>query len=414
MTAVQRIKFTRQSLLALKQPADGKRLTIYDTLLPKLALRMTSAGVRTYYVVKRVGTTMVWVKLGRFQDMSVDQARSEAQKILGDIAGGQNPAEARRIVRGEPTLSDFFSKIYGERHGIHKRTWKDDQQRYQGYLEKPLGGKKLSTITRQMISTVLGDVQKSGRAVATVRLIRALISHMFNKAVEWGYLESSPAQGLRVEGTTVKRDRFLMGDELPRFFKSLAEEPNPMMRDFVMLALLTGARRANLCAMRWDEVYLDEAVWRIPMTKNGEPQNATLSPWALEVLRARREVATGEFVFPGTGATGHIVEPKYAVSRVMERAQIPYGRKIQNGVTLHDLRRTNGSWQAIIGSSLPIIGKSLNHKSQQATAIYARLDIDPVRRSVNAATEAMFEAAGLTGKDMALLTRQYQPGSAGK
>jgi hypothetical protein len=44
---------------------------------------------------------------------------------------------------------------------------------------------------------------------------------------------------------------------------------------------------------------------------------------------------------------------------------------------------------------MAIIGKSLNHKSQQATAIYARLDLDPVRQSVNTATAAMMEAAGL-------------------
>ncbi|WP_341325690.1 hypothetical protein [Methylotuvimicrobium sp. KM2] len=39
------------------------------------------------------------------------------------------------------------------------------------------------------------------------------------------------------------------------------------------------------------------------------------------------------------------------------------------------------------------IGKSLNHKSTQSTAIYARLDLDPVRESVNRATAAMLNAA---------------------
>ena len=86
---------------------------------------------------------------------------------------------------------------------------------------------------------------------------------------------------------------------------------------------------------------------------------------------------------------------RQAVIRVMERAGIPYGRKTENGVTLHDLRRTLGSWQAKTGASLAIIGKSLNHQSQQTTAIYARLDLDPVRQSVNTANSAMLEAAGL-------------------
>lgn len=68
--------------------------------------------------------------------------------------------------------------------------------------------------------------------------------------------------------------------------------------------------------------------------------------------------------------------------------------RIQN-LCIHDLRRTLGSWQAKTGASMAIIGKSLNHKSQQTTAIYARLDLDPVRQSVNTATTAMLDAAGV-------------------
>ncbi len=183
----------------------------------------------------------------------------------------------------------------------------------------------------------------------------------------------------------------------PRFFQSLAEEQNETLRDYILLALLTGARRANLLAMRWTEVNLKESVWRIPNTKNGTPQNVTLSPEAVTILQARQDAAENGavFVFPGTGESGHIEEPKKAVIRVMERAGIPYGRNTPDGVTLHDLRRTLGSWQAKTGASLAIIGKSLNHKSQQATAIYARLDLDPVRASVNTATAAMMEAGGM-------------------
>jgi integrase len=75
-----------------------------------------------------------------------------------------------------------------------------------------------------------------------------------------------------VAGRVVTRDRFLQADELPRFFQSLAEEPSIAMRDFILLALLTGARRANVCAMHWREIDLAAGVWRLPDTKNGTPQ----------------------------------------------------------------------------------------------------------------------------------------------
>ena len=68
------------------------------------------------------------------------------------------------------------------------------------------------------------------------------------------------------------------------------------------------------------------------------------------------------------------------------------GARIKD-IRMHDLRRTMGSWQARTGASLLIIGKSLGHKSQQATAVYARLDMDPVREAMETATAAMLQAA---------------------
>lgn len=72
--------------------------------------------------------------------------------------------------------------------------------------------------------------------------------------------------------------------------------------------------------------------------------------------------------------------------RILEKAEI-------KNLRLHDLRRTLGSWQAIMGSSTLVIGKSLGHKLQKATEVYTRLNIDPVRKSIEAATQAMLKAS---------------------
>ena len=150
--------------------------------------------------------------------------------------------------------------------------------------------------------------------------------------------------------------------------------------------------------MHWNEINLDTATWRIPRTKNDLSQNVVLSLTAVEILKLRYDDTRGGYVFPSDSTSGHVADPKKAVMRVMKRAGIPYGRKIENGVTLHVMRRTLGSWQANTGASMVIIGKSLNHTSLQATQVYARLSDDPVRQSVNKATDAMLEAAGLKEK----------------
>ncbi|MGH8596264.1 MAG: tyrosine-type recombinase/integrase, partial [Gammaproteobacteria bacterium] len=75
-----------------------------------------------------------------------------------------------------------------------------------------------------------------------------------------------------------------------------------------------------------------------------------------------------------------------AWSTLLERAGI-------TDLRMHDLRRTFGSWQAALGSSSLIIGKSLGHRDPTSTAIYARLNVDPVRASVERATDAMLATA---------------------
>lgn len=389
------LNFTKEALLSLPTPEAGKRAVYLDAKTTGLQIRVTDTGAKTFSVYRRIkGGQPERVTLGRFPAMTIEQARKHASRINAEIEEGANPAEVKRAHRGELTFAEMFNE-YGERHGDKKKSWATDQSIYANHLQQ-FASKKLTAITKAEISRFLSDLDKAGKAGATVNNVRALISSIYGRAIEWGYATTNPVTGIKTRAK-VKRDRFLQADELPRFFKALAEESNATLRDYILLALLTGARRANLLAMRWKEINLKESVWRIPETKNGTPQNVTLSPEAVTILEARKDSAENDaiFVFPGIGSSGHIEEPKKAVIRVMERAGIPYGRNEPDGVTLHDLRRTLGSWQAKTGASMAIIGKSLNHKSQQATAIYARLDLDPVRASVNTATAAMLEAGGL-------------------
>lgn len=403
------LNFTKEALLSLPKSESGKRVVYLDAKTTGLQIRVTDTGTKTFSVYRRTkGGQPERVTLGRFPSMTIEQARKLTARINAEIEEGANPAQAKRAHREELTFSELFQE-YGERHGLRKRSWATDQSLYSNHL-LGLASLKITAITREAISRILSKMEKAGLAGSTINGVRALVSSIYSKAIEWGYTTTNPVLGIKTR-KTVERDRFLQADELPRFFQSLAAESNEILRDFILLALLTGARRSNVLAMRWSDISLDESIWRIPKTKNDKPQNVTLSPEAVTLLRARSDAVEkgATFVFPGSGASGHIEEPKKAVIRVMERAGIPYGRKAENGVTLHDLRRTLGSWQAKTGASLAIIGKSLNHLSQRTTLIYARLDLDPVRASVNTATNAMLEAARVKPlAEIALISRAKQ------
>ena len=391
MATLNHQKLTKTLLLGLAAPETGKRLTIYDTHTPKLAMRMTHTGIRAFYVVKRLGGAMVWLKLGTFPDMTVEQARNEAGKVLGEFAKGENPAAVKRAVRAELTFSQAFDAfLTGKRKRDGSPISDKTKRDYSDLLRLYLGGikdKKLSEIERGEIKAV--HVKTTKKSAAQADRVVAVVSAVFTYMLaQERFNGQNPATRIQ-KNPAPSRDRFLQADELTPFFKALSESSNETMRDFFLLALLTGARRANVSAMRWADVDLVAGVWRIAKTKNGTPQTVTLSPEAVVVLDARKD--GGVFVFPGDGKTGHIVEPKKAWATLLKTAGI-------ENLRIHDLRRTLGSWQARTGASLPIIGKSLNHKTHQATAIYARLDLDPVRQSVNTATAAMMEAGGMKEK----------------
>ncbi|CAE6506967.1 Recombinase XerD [Nitrosomonas nitrosa] len=383
----KKFNFTKAEIDSLTLPASGKRDTYQDTKVSGLHLRISSTGIKTFSVFKRIrGGNPERITLGRFPDMTIDQARRKTMEINLAIADGRSPAEAKRKLKSELLFSELFEE-YLERHSKpKKKTWTEDLEKYKNHIEKPLGKRKLSEIDRAAISLIHSNITKAGHPIAANRIL-ALISSVFGWAISAGLWENNPAIGIR-RNKEKSRDRFIQSDELPRFFQALAEEPNETIRDYVLISLLTGARRSNVCSMKWQDINFERAEWRIEATKNDTPQTVTLSPEAVEVLQNRKS-DDSEFVFPGNGKSGHLQEPRKGWERILKSARI-------NDLRLHDLRRTLGSWQAKTGASLAIIGKSLNHKNQNTTAIYARLDLDPVRDSVNTATSAMLAAGGLT------------------
>lgn len=379
-----KINFTKANIIALPNAAPGKRVYYYDIKNRGLGISVTSKGVKTFIVYRKVNRRPERIMLGRFPDLTMEQARRKAAAVNGMIAMGQNPNDKRREERKEITFGEVF-KEYLERHAkVYKKTWAEDIKQYNLYL-KHWTKRKLSTIYKSDIEKLFHKIGRENGTYAANRLL-ALIGIIFTKAIAFSLWEKAkPTEGIK-KFREHSRDRFLQPDEMPRFFKAVLEEPNQKLRDFILIALLTGARRSNIQTMEWKQINFTLKQWRIPETKNGLPQTVALTDEALEILKIRKEHSTSNYVFPGSKNSGHLVEPRKAWERILKRAEITDFR-------IHDLRRTLGSWQARTGASLSIIGKSLNHKSPQTTAIYARLDLDPVRVSVAKATTAMLAAA---------------------
>jgi integrase len=449
-----RINFTKKDLEALGPAPVGQITYVFDTnrASPRgFGLWITPGSAKTFMLYRKINGRPERMKIGPLADWSIDRARDEAQKLITRINEGKNPQSEKRKLRGQPTLGQLFAKYLEDHAKLHARSWKELEADFERYLAT-IENRRLVEIEKSDVARLHAALgREKGRYTANraIELLRAIVNWgLKNHVIDPQMLarEENPAAGIRAFDE-VKRDRFVQAHELPRFFRALADESSPYMHDFVLLSLLTGARRSNVLSMRWADLSLDQATWRIPDTKNKEPLNLPLMPDAVAVLRRRLEGqkdkdgnATSEYVFPGPGAKGHMVSPKKGWRRVLDRARLydlvelvgkrkgwspdrmeearKEARKTERkalgeyrataekldidgkavglpDLRLHDLRRTIGSWQAATGASLHIIGKSLGHKDAKSTQIYARLDLDPVRQAMQAATEAIMIAGGL-------------------
>jgi integrase len=372
-----RMEFSKEKLERLTVPADGRDY-YYDTKIPSLMVCVTSTGQRTFYRGGRVRGRPVRIRLGRFGELTVKDARELAANVALQVASGKNPAAERRVRKmtlGELWLwyRDFHAKP-------HKRTWQRDEKRWDTQMAY-LATKPIADVRRaDAIELQTTIAAKYGKHAGNHCLEQ--LRHMLTLAVENGWLDANPAMGIK-RFPRKPRERFLTADELPRFFDAVGQLRSKVARDFILMLLFTGARRGNVASMEWRELDLDARTWTIPASKYKGKVDTTivLPPAAVAIIESRKGL-NEKWVFGGFGPSGHYSWPKDAWMRVLKLANL-------TGVCLHDLRRTNASWQVEIGSSIAVIGKSLGHKSLQSTEVYARTDRRKVRESVEGAVEAM-------------------------
>ncbi len=131
----KKITFTTDRLLKLKPPAAGRQYH-YDAKTAGLAVCVTDAGTRTFYLYRWSVTRQapMRVRLGKFPDLSIDDARKAASGLVGEDANGVDLVAERRAKRQEHTLKELWEGWLEVHAKPRKRTWKDDERQWDKYL----------------------------------------------------------------------------------------------------------------------------------------------------------------------------------------------------------------------------------------------------------------------------------------
>lgn len=357
-----------------------------------LLLRVSTNGTKTFRFKAwdRRRQKTVQIILGRYPDISITEARAKAAAALNDINQGVDIQAARRLPSKEDTFDALFLRWLNSYAKAEKKTWPEDKSRYELYIKGHLGDKPYREISSEDIlkwrAKLTKQPKQEGRgkgtiSTTTINRAYAIVSTVYNRCAP---TIPNPCKGVK-KYSEEARDRFLHPDEVERLFEALDHEETPeYVADYVKLFLATGARRSNVLGMKWADIDFAFNRWVIGASesKNKSVMVVPLLEPALEILSRRKQTLTSEYVFPSMGTgdnpgkTGHLVEPKKGWKSLLKRAGL------EESIRLHDLRRTMGSYQAISGSSLKIVGDTLGHKSIQATEVYARLSDEAKRKSM--------------------------------
>ena len=358
-----------------------------DGTIPGLGLRVYPSGVKTFILRYRAGSPRVRnMTLGRYGVLTLEQARTRARKLLGQVADGIDPAEEKRRKRAEGvTVAAFADRWLEDYAKAHRRSWREDKRRIDTRIKPALGRLPLASVTPGDVAKLHAEIGRTAKVEANrvVQLLRAI----FSAAAAWGVLparHSNPAAVSRSPyvsgGSNVRtfrersRERYVRPDEMPRLLEAIEREENPAARAALRLLLLTGCRKTEILGTRWEDVDLKRGELRLPEAKEGG-RTVRLPAEAVEVIESLPRTHS-PYLFPSPSDPN---KPRRDIKRSWARVR---GRAKLEDVRIHDLRRTVGAWLASAGASELVIGDVLGHSDPAATRVYARLTDESAREAL--------------------------------
>ena len=342
-------------------PVDGSR---------GLALRVTPAGAKTWTLRYRTAEgEQRRQTIGPYPEISFADARTAAQIALGAVAGGADPAKAKRAekaaakARKLSTLADLVESYFdAAEKGKHRRnagpkratTLADERSYFDRFINPRLGNRPIAEVTRAEVQRLIDDIEIKSPAGA--RITRNVIRQAFNYAITQEAADRNPAALINVKRWT-DRERVLDDGELRTIWTAclgsqvidgLDVAPGTALA--LRLAMVTLQRGGEVCGIHAREIDLPGRQWIIPgeRTKNHKTHAVPLSDLALEILADAFALAMGKrsdqwsgYAFPSP-RDGKKSITRRALSRAMQKLCANKAVRVSDA-TPHDFRRTGST-----------------------------------------------------------------------
>jgi integrase len=354
-----------------------------------LCLRLLPTGKATWQFVYRVrglgrAGTQKTVTIGPWPMLEVERARKEARAFAGKVAGGGDPRadmrEAKRRCRAVvAALLDDYEQWIGSRHLQAAKPMMSLLRRGLSHFLQ----RDLKDLDRAALIDAIESIERSGRPGAA-REFRKHLRTFFNRQLSLGVIAIDPLAGYRAPAAT-KRDtvaaeehgKALNEDEIFAVWRAASAIGGPF-GGLVKTGLLTGLRRSELAAMRWDWIDRNGLKITVPgkAMKSGREHVVPVTGMLAALLNEIPDRGGG-LVFPSEKRLGGAT-PMSGWSKLMPRLRQTSGVQ---GVGLHDLRRTYRSALADLGVREEIAEAMIAHRRSGLVARYNRAELWNQRRA---------------------------------
>lgn len=392
-------RLTKTVVDSLPFPDSGQTF-FRDADLKGFAVRV-GVDSKVYIAEGKIANRTVRVTIGKHGVFTAEEARNQARIHLGQIAQGIHPNEVARQERlKHVTLEQAFTDFLAARKGLKPLTVRDYTRHFNNAF-KDWRKRLLTDISKDMVArrhADLGHVSPSS-ANQAMRFLRSLFNFAIGRYEDAKGLSVIPHNPVaRLSQTRAwyrvpRRQTVIKAHELGAWFRAVldptlsAGPQGVLVRDYLLLVMLTGLRREEAARLEWKHVDLTGRTLTVPDTKNHEDHTLPLSDFLTELLQKRQEDATREFVFASDGAKGYLVEPRKFMAKVSEISGVSF--------TLHDLRRTFITVAESLDIPAYALKRLLNHKMHQdVTAGYIIADVERLRAPMQRITDVMLRTIG--------------------
>lgn len=311
------------------------------------------------------GRTRELVKIGKYPDLSLTDARKEAKKLL---ANDTEQKPARRTFR--ETRDEFLEAHYADKCENTKYQVSRSLRAHFHSLEPML----LPGIEDTHISRCLDALKdRPSEQLHAFRYLRTFFRWCVKAPRR--YLKHSPMEGYEAPGRDKRKSRILSDEELKAVWYAVQSPQEACVR----LMLLWGTRRGETAVL--EPSWGFQGVLTIPgeHTKNGRAHAIPICPLAEHILPSHNY----PHYFHGRWGEGHVT-PR-GLSQIVATVQ---SRSGTSGWTPHDLRRTFRSLAARVGVSRDLAEILMNHAPKALDDIYDQYSYLPEKRDALLKIEA--------------------------